>query len=345
MNFYKVTVIIPVFNAEKELKKALSSLTNQTLGFENIEVIIVDDKSNDNTRRVIGEYMEKYSNVVGVFLDENSGLPGKPRNIGIEYASADYISFLDADDEYLENALELLYKTIEEEGSDFVVGSYYINFGFDKLEVSLLSSEDNKINLNPLSNQETFDKLSFNRFVAPWSKIFNKNLIVDNDIEFPYDSLCEDTYFYFKALINSKKVTVLPNDFVYNYNALENKNTAIHGHNLKKFNQFLSGIYKELDLLSDISLSPHVTISENIASLLLIFSNLNSHDKKEVINDIYLLENKLSFKVELNKEVAILNNLILSKRFTLAIFLSNIYKILYNNKFIKKLYRESNNNV
>ena len=83
------------------MNAAIDSIINQSLGFENIELIIVDDCSTDNSRNIISDYANEYDNIVPVFLDENSGLPGKPRSLGIKYASADYISFLDSDDEYL----------------------------------------------------------------------------------------------------------------------------------------------------------------------------------------------------------------------------------------------------
>ena len=103
---------MPVYNAEKELNAAIDSIINQSLGFEKIELIIVDDCSTDNSRNIISDYANEYDNIVPVFLDENSGLPGKPRSLGIKYASADYISFLDSDDEYLKEGLENLYNTI-----------------------------------------------------------------------------------------------------------------------------------------------------------------------------------------------------------------------------------------
>ena len=112
MDNYKISMIIPTFNAEKDLERAISSLMKQTIGFENIEVLLVDDLSTDNTRKVILEYAEKYNNIKYIFLESNSGTAGKPRNIGIENASSEYIMFLDNDDEYIPEACEILYDKI-----------------------------------------------------------------------------------------------------------------------------------------------------------------------------------------------------------------------------------------
>ena len=282
-------------NAEKELNAAIDSIINQSLGFENIELIIVDDCSTDNSRNIISDYANEYDNIVPVFLDENSGLPGKPRSLGIKYASADYISFLDSDDEYLKEGLENLYNTILTQDSDFVIGSHIIN------------------------------------------------LDGDNNISFPEDTLCEDTYFYFKALINSNKISVLPNTQVYMYNTFEHKKTAIHGHDIKKFNRFLKGMYNVNDLLEPVKLSQHVTIGENIGSLLLIFSNLDKSHKMYAVKEIYKFEKHLNCKIDIHRrEIAVLKNKVLNKQFKQAIFISKLYTSLYNNQTIKNLYRKFN---
>ena len=340
---FKISVIIPVYNAENDLNIAINSIINQSIGFENIELILVDDGSTDKSKEIITSYANKYDNIVPVFLDENSGLPGKPRNIGIKYASADYISFLDSDDEYLQHGLENLYNTILDENSDFIIGSHIINLDGDKVKLKFLQSNATLVNLNPLESQKIFDSLSLNYFVAPWAKMFKKELILENNIKFPEDCLCEDTYFYFKALISSNMISVLPNTQVYMYNIFEDKQTAIHGHDTEKFNKFLKGLYKVNKLLETINLSPHIAIGENIGSLLLIFSNINKKHKMIAVKEIYKFEKDIKCKIDIHrKEIAILNNKILNKQFKQAIFISKVYSAFYNNKIIKNIYRKIN---
>ena len=342
---YKISVIIPVYNAEKDLKTAIDSIINQTIGFENIELIIVDDASADNSRNIINDYSQKYSNIKPIFLDKNSGFPGKPRNIGIKNATAEYIVFLDADDEYYSDALEKYYSTITKEKSDFVMGSHFSNLDGEKVKVNILHHFDdtfkNKdlINIDPFENQLNFDRLSHDH-IAPWGKIYNKEVIIKNNVSFPEDCLCEDTYFYFNMLINSKKVTLLPNEELYCYNIIEGKDSAIHGHDLKKFNNYFNGFKKLIDLIEQIGFSKEIIISENFSNLLLIFTNLSKDNKKKVISEIYDFEKDMGYEVVINrKEVAILNNLIFKKHFKAAILLSDFYQRLYNNVKIKNLYR------
>jgi len=280
---YKVSVIIPVYNAEKYLKTAIDSVINQTIGFENIELIIVNDNSNDNSEQIIKEYSNKYDNIIDIHLDKNSGLPGKPRNIGIDNATADYIIFLDADDEYLPEAFELLYNTITHEESDFVMGSHFHNNGSRQMKIDILHYCDDTsdvININPLKDQLNFNRTSHNH-VAPWGKIFNKKLINDNNIRFPEDTLAEDTYFYFKTLVNSTKVTLLPNNEIYMYNIYETSKSTIHNHNQKAFNNYLNGFGKVMDVLKVVPYSKRILLQSNIGNLLLIFTNLDKKDKKE----------------------------------------------------------------
>ena len=96
---YKISVIVPVYNAGIELNNAIESIINQTFGFENIELIFVDDASTDNSCNIIEEYMAVHSNIKLIKLKQNSGLPGGPRSLGIKYSSAKYLIFLDSDEE------------------------------------------------------------------------------------------------------------------------------------------------------------------------------------------------------------------------------------------------------
>lgn len=106
---YKISVIIPVYNVEFYLERCLLSLKNQTIGFENLEIIFIDDCSTDRSAFLIHKFIDKFENVKGIFLESNSGSAGKPRNFGIDVASADYLMFLDPDDFYTNDACEILY--------------------------------------------------------------------------------------------------------------------------------------------------------------------------------------------------------------------------------------------
>lgn len=114
----KVSVIVPVYNVEKYLRKCLDSLINQTL--KNIEIIVVNDGSPDNSQDIIDEYVEKFPKIVKSFIKENGG-QGSARNLGLNYATGEYISFVDSDDWFDLNALEEMYNLAHQNGSDIVI--------------------------------------------------------------------------------------------------------------------------------------------------------------------------------------------------------------------------------
>ena len=93
---YKATVIIPVYNVEKFVESCLASLTEQTIGFENIEVLLVNDGSTDSSKTICKGFADKYENVV-LYSKENEGL-SKTRNYALTRANGKYIFFLDSDD-------------------------------------------------------------------------------------------------------------------------------------------------------------------------------------------------------------------------------------------------------
>ncbi|UKI27635.1 MAG: glycosyltransferase family 2 protein [Bacilli bacterium] len=103
-NVFKVSIIVPVWNVEKYIAKCLDSLVNQTL--EEIEIIVVNDGSPDNSQKIIDKYVKKYPDKSkNLFIKENGG-QGSARNMGIEKAKGEYISFVDSDDWLDSEALE-----------------------------------------------------------------------------------------------------------------------------------------------------------------------------------------------------------------------------------------------
>lgn len=113
----KISVIVPVYNVEKYIKKCLDSLVNQTLN--GVEIIVVNDGSPDNSQKIIDEYAKKYKNVKS-YIKENGGL-SDARNYGIKKATGEYISFVDSDDYIRNDMLEIMYNYAIKEDLDVVV--------------------------------------------------------------------------------------------------------------------------------------------------------------------------------------------------------------------------------
>ncbi|WP_296880798.1 glycosyltransferase [uncultured Methanobrevibacter sp.] len=202
---YKISIIVPVFNVGDTLQNAFDSIKSQTIGFENIEVIFVDDKSTDDSADIIRDFSKKYNNVKSICLSENSGFAGKPRNVGIENATAPYLMFLDPDDIFLENACEILYKRISENDLELVSGNYDINRDSKTIRNNwdILKLEDGE-SCQVQCIDENFNLLLTTPSV--WSKIFKKEFILKEDIDFLVGVPAQDLVFVTESLLKARGI-------------------------------------------------------------------------------------------------------------------------------------------
>ena len=214
MNNVKVSVIIPVYNVEQYLKQCLDSVVNQTL--KDIEIIVVNDGSTDNSLEIIYEYSNKYKNIK-VINKQNEGCY-KARNIGLENAKGEYVAFLDSDDYIESNMYEKLYLKAKETDADIVSSSYYI-------------SQDNKLKIVDFSSSAKLLKKSNNRLIGAenilldaviWSRIFKRQILIDRKIKFHSDIYAaDDTFFHFISVLNTKKIVYI-SDILYTYRISRN---------------------------------------------------------------------------------------------------------------------------
>lgn len=189
-NNSKISIIIPVYNAEKYLRACLNSLVGQT--YKNIEILCINDGSKDNSLRILEEYTKKDCRVK-VFSQENAG-PAKARNVGLEQATGEFIMFCDADDEYCSDMCKKMLDSIIKKNVDLVM--------CDTLAVD----KNNKSNWLPyyfsFKNQQNIDlqetKSRINVYL--WNKIFKKDLIDKYNIDFPVGHKSDDNLFVFKYL-------------------------------------------------------------------------------------------------------------------------------------------------
>ena len=343
---YLVTTIIPFYNGGKHLKDVIEKLKKQSIGFENIEIILVNDCSDDESPKIAEKLSEEYDNCyfydLSLDYNEKSGYPGRPRNLGLKNVHSDYVIFLDIDDYYKDNAFKILYNTIIETETDFVIANHYINSDNGSIKNNLCSkNSSDRIILNPTENQSKYDKVTTGCFIAAWGKIFNYRFICDNNLIFFEDGPTEDADFYFQALAVCNKMCILPNTYLYMYN--EYGDSTIHNSTEKLFLAFFNGLKRINDFLNiNIDLNHEVFISDYFSSLLLIFVTLDvSREKKlEFLEMIYEFEQTTDEINIKTPEVAFLNNLILKRRFKLAITVGSFYDKFYNNGFIKKMYRK-----
>ena len=194
----KVSVIVPVYNVEKYIEKCLSSLVNQTL--RDIEIIVVNDGSPDNSQKIIDKYAKKYSNIKS-FTKKNGGL-SDARNFGLKYASGEYIAFVDSDDYVKLDMYEKMYDKAKENNFDMVVCDIDYLYPDKTLRVSS-GLEDDTTNIKDVY---------LNIHPAAWNKIFKKELF-ENDVYFKKNVWFEDVEFIYRMLPYIKSIGVVKEDF------------------------------------------------------------------------------------------------------------------------------------
>lgn len=193
-----ISVIIPVYNSKKYLRQCLDSVSGQT--FKNIEIICVDDGSKDDSYSVLEEYRQRDDRFV--LIRQTNGGAGKARNTGLSVAKGRYLSFLDSDDIFEDNMLELAYKKMQEKNYSFVV------FRSDAFDVeneyypTTWTIHKDKIDLNePI----TFRSARCNIFLAlmgwAWDKLYDAEFIRDNGLRFQEIRTSNDMSFVFSALL------------------------------------------------------------------------------------------------------------------------------------------------
>ena len=289
-DMYKISIVLPLFNVENYVEKAFNSILNQSIGFENLEVIFVDDCSSDSTASIAEKLADKYDNVKFFQLDENSGAAGKPRNLGIENASANYIMFLDPDDRFFEDACEKLYGRITGDDVDVVCGNYVRIQGTETIKNrwESLKLKDGEIIFDTIEDNPNILK----NHPAVWTKIFKKDLIMENDIRFPEGIPAED--FYFICSYFSKANGIL---YIKDYIAKHRRNTKEKSIRSKKDKKTLSGLIKSYNdtyqLLKEEKESIKWVAALNLYSLskTLVFSDLDTSDKMDLLyqaHNLYL---------------------------------------------------------
>lgn len=200
---YKISIVVPIYNVEEFIVESIESVMNQSIGFENIELLLIDDCSTDKSGEIAKNYSEMYENIIYYKLPKNSGMAGKPRNVGMEMATGKYLMFLDPDDIFLNDACEVMFNTIEEKQLIFISANY------GKMDINKNVLDDAVINTNkyPSQNYSIQDRQNTMRLLtlSCWNKIIDKKFVLDNKIQFLEGVPGEDAYFSSKLFFEAKK--------------------------------------------------------------------------------------------------------------------------------------------
>lgn len=298
-----ISIIVPVYNKEKYIEKCINSIISQT--YNNLEIIIVDDGSSDNSLKICKKIAKNNINIK--VIQKNNGGVSSARNVGINNANGKYISFIDIDDIVENNMIEILYNNLINNKSQLSICSYYVN--------PLNKKVDNEININ-FNKEEFYKNINIYKGFC-WNKLF----ILDKVKKVYFDETlhyCEDLLFCVKyvEMINNISYTNLK---LYNY--VQNSDSAIS----QKWNERKATVIDAYKKIFDIIKKYDFNI---IKEFYIGYFN--------ILNDVTHFYDKIN-KIELKKIYCLLqkNKLSLKQRANLFIRyhlfgLYNIIRLIYH---------------
>ena len=215
---YKISVIVPIYNVEKYLEETIESVIHQTIGFKNIQLILVNDGSPDNSEEICLKYKEKYPDNVVYVKQKNAGVSAA-RNNGFSHALGEFVNFLDSDDKYSLNAYKAGYEMLTKNNLDMV--SYRV-FYFDALNKPLyldFKFKDKKDKIVDLTKDPYYPVYHITSVLIRRELVkdikFDTNLVISEDVKYLSD-----------ALVKTKKIGLIASECFY-YRKRQSETSAI----------------------------------------------------------------------------------------------------------------------
>ncbi len=342
----KISVIVPVYNTFKYLEECIESVIKQSIGFENIELILINDGSTDFSEKILHDYEKRYSDNIIYLYQKNQG-QSVARNKGIDTATSKYIFFLDSDDVLPLLSLETLLNYAEEYQSDVVCG---VMESFTS-KGSWLHPAQEEFSKNKLINVSLnqFSKAIVN--VSPANKLYLKEFLVTNKLTFIEDiHLGEDYYFISSVMFISNKITFVT-EVIYRYRGREasDNKSSTQIVNQKVFDDLLH-VYDKIDslqkkylLVSNNEIYRYRRIHEikSIMYRLVKFIQEDSNKK----NTLFVLEKISNYLQNVNDDILIDS---FESKITISLLLIKYkeYDLVYQNilyKQVKSFYEKINN--
>ena len=329
---YKISIIMAIYNVENYIVRSFNSILNQTMDLDDIEVIMVDDASTDNTRNIVKEYEEKYSNFKAIYHEKNSGGCAVPRNSGLDIATGKYIMFLDPDDEFAHDMCETLYNKIVNNDAEIV-----------KCNHKLIDGNSSKIDY--LYDKSIFEKkINCKNDLPPKSvsvcnAIHEKKFLDEKNIKFQDLKNGEELTFSIMEFLNANTIIVLNNYAGYKYY------TNPESHQNKPSEKNL-GYIIEACLISQKAIQQYnrTEISHHIFSIYCanFFMRLTNYhkNKKKYFTKFYEFEKTLDSPLTFDYMwMNIVNNILMDNRISFAVFVFNIFCWIRKTPLLK-LYRK-----
>ena len=240
----KVSVIIPVYNADKYLTECIDSVISQTL--KDIEIICIDDGSSDESMKILRDY-EKSDSRIRVFAQKHSNA-GTARNKGLSYATGEYLSFLDADDFFESNMLQKAYEVAAKCKAEIVVfGSDAVNNNTDSHRKLRFTIRENTIPTKIPFEATDINRDFFATFAGwAWDKLFGREYIHTNRFFFQEQRTTNDLKFTYMSLANAKRIAIVQDILAHHRTHIKTSLEATRSESYKCFYEALVMLREEL---------------------------------------------------------------------------------------------------
>ena len=234
-----ISIIVTVYNKESFLENCIQSLINLNIDKSQIEAIFVDDVSTDGSYAILNRYAEQYEFIRAIQLDENSGGPAIPRNVGMQEANGEYITILDADDWLEAEGFPKLIRQMQTHNSDIGFGQCYKHMNNEIRKVANFASYKEDNGLVPHEIYNIF------RAVGPWGKVFKRSTVIDNNMKFKNLKYGEDKLFYSELISKSQSASMTPEP-VYHVNRYADNISLIKATDMIEKSHFNLDVLKEI---------------------------------------------------------------------------------------------------
>ena len=321
-----ISIVVPIYNVEKYLKRCIDSIINQT--YKNIEIILVDDGSTDKGPSICDSYKKKDKRIK-VIHKKNGGI-SDARNEGIKITTGSYLMFIDSDDYIDSNMIEELYKNIIKTKADIVICDF-VRFDEEKETFNKYSKKkfivEEKDKYNYLFNEYRIPT------VVQWNKLFKKEVF--KDIEYKKGKINEDEFIVCSELNNAKRISYYLEPFYHYY---QRNNSIMGSYNINRFETIFEAYDSQINFFKNKSMDNEIINTKLVMfeaiTYFLYMANKSNMTKKSLKK--YIKKTK-----SIAKEVLIKyrSNFSLKKqlRFFVYILSPSIYNyIVYNKNRIKE---------
>ena len=249
-----VSIIVPVYNVEKYFSRCINSLLSQTYPF--LEIILVDDGSPDNCGEMCDDFALSDKRIK-VIHKANAGL-GMARNTGLDYATGDYIVFVDSDDYVAPEYVEVLLNSLIKHNAEIATAGFIRNFldGSQKMQRSVTNSQiwyDEEVIeqvLFPILGANPNNKSDVESEMCVWRNIYRRDIIENLQLRFVSEReyVSEDIFFNMQYLLNTHTAVQIP-ECVYYYS--ENPISLTHSYRFDRFEKYCAMLLKQIDILQE----------------------------------------------------------------------------------------------